>query len=108
MNENAIESILNHSLNNFTPILVSIAVITYNHKYFIVEAIESILMQKTTFPVEILIHDDASTDGTKEIIEEYTSKYPHLFFPIYQKENQYSKGIKPFFNLFIQKPVANT
>jgi len=71
--------------------LVSIACITYNHEEYIRDAIEGFLMQKTTFPIEIIIHDDASTDGTAQIIKEYEIKYPDLFFPIYQKENQYSK-----------------
>lgn len=48
-------------------------------------------MQETTFPVEILIHDDASTDGTDDIIREYTEKYPDMIFPLFEKENQYSK-----------------
>jgi len=50
-------------------------------------------MQKTSFPIEVLIHDDASTDGSAIIIKEYEDKYPDLFKPIYQKENQYSKGV---------------
>lgn len=58
------------------------------------ECLDGFLMQKTNFPVEILIHDDASTDGTKEIIEEYVANYPELIYPIYQTENQYSKGIR--------------
>jgi len=44
--------------------------------------------------VEILIHDDASTDGTADIIREYETRYPDIIKPIYQTENQYSKGIK--------------
>lgn len=71
--------------------LVSISCITYNHDNYIREAIEGFLMQKTTFPVEILIHDDASTDKTASIVREYEEKYPHLIKPIYQTENQYSK-----------------
>jgi len=51
-------------------------------------------MQETNFPIEILIHDDASTDGTADIIREYEQKYPEIIKPIYQTENQYSKGIK--------------
>jgi len=74
--------------------MVSINCITYNHEKYIADAIESFLMQKTDFNFEILIHDDASTDRTPEIIKEYQEKYPDIVKPIYQKENQYSKGIK--------------
>lgn len=72
---------------------VSIICNTYNHQSFITDALEGFLMQRTTFPVEILIHDDASTDGTVEIIKDYHEKHPALIFPIFQKENQYEKGI---------------
>ncbi len=51
-------------------------------------------MQKTCFPIEIIIHDDCSTDGTSAIIREYEKQYPQLIKPIYQSENQYSKKIK--------------
>jgi glycosyltransferase involved in cell wall biosynthesis len=75
-------------------IIVSISCITYNHAIYIIDCLNGLLNQKTNFKYEILIHDDVSTDGTKEIIQEYTKTYPELFFPIYQKENQYSKGIR--------------
>lgn len=73
--------------------LVSICCLTYNHEPYIRECLDGFLMQKTTFPVEILIHDDASSDKTADIIREYETKYPNLIKPIYQKENQYSKKI---------------
>lgn len=72
--------------------LVSISCITYNHEPYIAQALNGFLMQKTSFPFEILIHDDASTDRTADIIREYEKKFPNLIKPIYQKENQYSKG----------------
>jgi len=72
--------------------LVSICCITYNHEKYISDAIESFLMQETDFPFEIIIHDDASTDATADIVREYEKKYPDVIKPIYQTENQYSKG----------------
>ena len=74
--------------------LLTIFCITYNHVHFIRQAIDGFLMQETTFPIEILIHDDASTDGTADIVREYEVKYPQLIKAIYQTENQYSKGNK--------------
>lgn len=75
-------------------LLVSISCTTFNQAPFIRECLDSFLMQKTSFAYEIIIHDDASTDGTKEIIEEYVIKYSDIIFPIYQKENQYSKEVR--------------
>lgn len=74
-------------------ILVSIWCITYNHEPYIREAIEGFLAQKTDFRYEIIIHDDASTDKTAEIIKEYEHKYPQLIHGIYEAENQYRKNI---------------
>lgn len=74
-------------------ILVSISCITYNHKNYIRQCLEGFLMQKTNFAFEILIHDDASTDGTTEIIQKYEKQYPSVIKPVYQTENQYSKGV---------------
>ncbi|MEG0051017.1 MAG: glycosyltransferase [Terrisporobacter sp.] len=76
-------------------IMVSICCITYNQEKYIATAIESFLMQKTNFKYEVIIHDDASTDNTTKIIREYQEKYPDIIKPIYQSENQYSKGIIP-------------
>ena len=72
--------------------VVSVFCITYNHVNFIRDAIEGFLMQETTFPVEIFIHDDASTDGTADIVKEYAEKYPKLFWTVLQTKNQWSKG----------------
>jgi|GEM_PF-2524434 len=74
---------------------VSICCITYNHVSFIREAIEGFLAQETTFPVEILVHDDASSDGTAEIVRDYQAKFPRLIKAVLQTVNQYSQGVKP-------------
>lgn len=75
-------------------VLVSINCITYNHENYIANALDSFLMQKTNFKFEILIHDDASTDRTADIIRKYEKKYPDVIKPILQKENQQSQGVK--------------
>ncbi|WP_086290428.1 glycosyltransferase family 2 protein [Campylobacter devanensis] len=72
---------------------LSICCITYNHAKFIRQALDGFMMQKTNFPFEIIIHDDASTDGTADIIREYEKKYPDIIRVTYQTENQWSKGI---------------
>lgn len=74
-------------------IAVSVVCITYNHEKYIRKCLDSFLMQKTNFKYEVIIHDDASTDGTQEIIKEYEKKYPDIIKPIYQKVNQLSQGI---------------
>ncbi|WP_167616496.1 glycosyltransferase [Maribellus sediminis] len=83
--------------------LVTICCITFNHRDYISETIEGFLIQKTTVPIKIIIHDDASTDGTPEIIKAYEQEYPDIITAIYQKENQYSKGIKPLYNYVYPK-----
>lgn len=72
--------------------LVSVCCITYNHEPYIAQTLDGFLMQKTKFPFEVLVHDDASTDRTADIIREYEKKFPKIIKPIYQKENQYSQG----------------
>jgi glycosyltransferase involved in cell wall biosynthesis len=72
--------------------VVTIFCITYNHAKFISDAINGFLKQETTFPVTIFIHDDASTDGAYEIIQQYVDRYPRLFSAVLQKENQWSRG----------------
>lgn len=71
--------------------LVTIRCLAYNHEQYISQTLDGFFMQKTNFPFEILVHDDASTDNTATIIREYANKYPNIIKPIYQKENQYSK-----------------
>jgi glycosyltransferase involved in cell wall biosynthesis len=75
-----------------TPVLASVCCTTFNHERFVREAIEGFLMQETDFPFEIIVHDDASTDSTADIIREYAEEYPRLIRTIIQTENQYSKG----------------
>ncbi len=55
-------------------------------------------MQKTDFDIEILVHDDASTDNTQSILREYESKYPDKIFPLYETENKYSNSTTEYVN----------
>lgn len=70
---------------------VCISSITYNHGKFIRQTLESFVMQQTTFPFVAIVHDDASTDDTADIIREYAERYPDIIFPIIETENQYRK-----------------
>ena len=67
--------------------MVSVIMLTYNHQKHIQQALDGVLMQKTVYPYEILIGDDASTDGTQEILKEYQSKYPLVIRLFLSDEN---------------------
>ncbi len=75
-----------------SPALVSICCTTYNHENYIRDALDSFLVQETDFPFEIIVHDDASRDGTAGILADYVQRYPKLIRTILQSENQYSQG----------------
>lgn len=76
-----------------TEIMVSVCCLAYNHCKYIRSALEGFVNQKTNFKFEVIIHDDASEDGTADIIKEYEKKYPEIIKPIYQTKNQYSKRV---------------
>lgn len=71
---------------------VSVLIITYNQHRFIRKAIDSALAQQTTFPIEILVGDDFSTDGTREIIQEYEHKHPGLVIGVLHPHNMGKNG----------------
>lgn len=68
-------------------IVVSVIVLTYNHEEYIAQALDSIVSQKTDFPFEIIVGDDASTDRTAEILCDYEKKYPNLIKPVLHDNN---------------------
>ena len=67
--------------------MVSVCMITYNHELYIAKAIESVLMQKTTFPIELVLGEDCSTDNTKSICENYQKKHPQIVRLLDSKRN---------------------
>lgn len=73
-------------------IKVSVLIITYNQKKFIRQAVDSVLAQKTTFPIEIVIGDDFSSDGTREIIQEYERQHPGLVVGVLHPRNMGKNG----------------
>ena len=76
---------------------ISVCCLTYNHEGIIRDALDGFVMQRTKVPYEIVVYDDASTDNTQKIIQEYVDKYPGLVRAFLSKENQYSKtGDLPF------------
>ena len=82
---------------------VSVLVAVYNQEKYLKECLDSIVNQKTNFKYEILVHDDCSTDNSKKIIEDFYKKYPEKIRPFYEKENQYSKGVKINKDILIPK-----
>lgn len=78
-------------MNNFKTPLVSIICPTYNHEHYIRQCLEGFINQIIDFELEIIVHDDASTDKTLEIVKEFEFNYPHVFNNIYQTDNQFSK-----------------
>jgi glycosyltransferase involved in cell wall biosynthesis len=74
-------------------IMVSVCCVCYNHAKTLQRCLESIVSQHTTFRYEILIHDDASTDGSQDIIRYYQDRYPNLIRATLETQNQYSRSM---------------
>ena len=72
--------------------IVTVWCLAYNQRDFIRDALEGFVIQKTTFPFEVIVHDDASTDGTTAIVQEYARQYPEIIKPVIETENQWQKG----------------
>lgn len=91
--------------------LVSVSSLVYNHLPFLEICIEHLLQQKTSFPVEFVFHDDASNDGSTDIIKKYCLQYPRLFKLVLQEQNNYHHNIRKIENDLYQvrlgKYIAN-
>ena len=76
--------------NKLTNAEVTIICLTYNHISYVRKTLEGFLMQRTTFPIKVFIFDDASTDGTSDVVIEYANKYPDIFYAVVARKNTYS------------------
>jgi glycosyltransferase involved in cell wall biosynthesis len=77
---------------------VTVLCISYNSEAYLAQCLNAVLAQETEFRFQVLVHDDASTDSTQRVIQEFVDKHPDRIVPIVQTENQYSKGISPIRN----------
>ena len=77
---------------------ISVLVMTYMHGKFLKQTLDGIMMQKTAYPFEVLIHDDASSDQTPQIIANYISKYPDVIKALIQPVNTYNLPPNPRFH----------
>ena len=73
--------------------MVSIECTVFNHSPYLRRCLDGFIIQKINFRFEAIVHDDASTDGSIEIIKEYASKYPEIIKPVFETENQFSKSV---------------
>ncbi len=85
---------------------VTILCTTYNHAPYIEKTIESFLDQQTTFEFEIIVHDDASTDGTQEILKQYEKKHHGKIRVIYEEINQFNKLPRGGYFQGLMEPLA--
>ncbi|MBR5076206.1 MAG: glycosyltransferase family 2 protein [Bacteroidales bacterium] len=74
-------------------VLVSVVCVTFNQAGTIRDALEGFVAQRAPFRFEVLVHDDASTDGTADIVRDYERRFPERIRGVYQTENQFSKGV---------------
>lgn len=95
-------------MNKMDDTLLTIYCAAFNQEAYIRRTLEGFVMQQTDFRFEAYVHDDASTDHTADIIREFAEKYPDIIKPMYETENQWSKGnlLKIMFSTFKSKYVA--
>lgn len=77
---------------NWTGPKVCVGVFSFNHAKYIRQALDSVLAQQTDFNFEIVVHDDCSTDGTREIVAQYAAAHPDRLRAVLQDKNQFSQG----------------
>ena len=97
---------MNNNYDSSIDYLVSIVMCSFNNAQYLPQAIESCLCQKTTFPFQLIIADDASTDGSQEIILQYAAKNSNIFTIFQTGHNCIHKNYTDAFNAARTKYVA--
>lgn len=87
-----------HVFKEGEPVKLSICTVTYNHAPYLRQCLEGFLDQICYDRVEIIVHDDASNDGTADILRDYVERYPSIIRPIIQEVNLFSKGVNPYYS----------
>lgn len=72
-------------------VMLSIYIATYNHEKYIAQALDGVLKQKTSYSYEILVGEDCSPDGTRDILKQYEKKYPGKFRMFYREKNMHGQ-----------------
>ena len=86
--------------------MVSVLCTAYNHEEYIAQTLQCIVDQQTDFAFELLVNDDASTDGTAAIIRSFEEKYPHIIRAFYQEKNLYSQGIDAYHHFLYREALG--
>ena len=66
---------------------------THDHIDTIAQALESIVTQKTGFPFELIVHDDASQDGTADVVRDFAARYPDIVVPVSRPKTNTTSAI---------------
>lgn len=82
--------------------IVTIWCTVFNHEKYIAQCLEGFLMQITTFPFIVIVHDDASSDQSAKIIQKYANKYPNIIKPVIEECNVFSQGKIAFGNRMVK------
>ncbi len=76
--------------------VVTVCCLTYNQRRFVEDTLDGFVRQRVTVPVEIIIHDDASDDGTADVVSAFARAHPGTVRAVLQSRNQMSQGVNPF------------
>lgn len=77
------------------PDLITIVCLSFNTREYIPRCFDSLIAQQTDYRLQIVVHDDASSDGSQDIIRAYADRFPGVFTPVLQPSNRWSQGFCP-------------